>query len=310
MPLIAYKPIPFREETLWVIDHAVAICELYESQGYQLTLRQLFYQFVSRDLISNTHRDYKRLGTIVNDARIAGMLDWNHISDRTRNLGSVATWDDPSSIIRASASQFKRDVWSVSGQLSRPEVWVEKDALVDVVSRASDPLFAPYFSCRGYVSQSEMWVAGRRMRQHILNGFEPVVFHMGDHDPSGIDMSRDIEDRLSTFAGHPIRVERITLDMAQIHQYSPPPNPAKLTDSRAKEYVKRFGTQSWELDALEPSVLAELITRHVTAEIDDPVAWQQVLDEDEDTRLRMQDMADRWDDIYPRWGEIEDLLDA
>ncbi len=310
MPLIQYEPKRFRDDTLWIIQKAVEICEDYRDQGYELTLRQLFYQFVARDLIPNSDRSYKRLGSIVNDARLAGLLDWDHISDRTRNLRRATTWSSPSEIIRASASQFRRDAWSASGQLSRPEVWVEKDALVDVVARASEPLFAPYFSCRGYVSQSEMWRAGRRMRQHVLDGFEPVVFHLGDHDPSGIDMSRDIEERLALFAGTPIRVERIALTMAQIRQYSPPPNPAKLTDSRIEGYVSQYGRSSWELDALEPGVLVDLISSHVEGEIGDRSAWDEVLAEDEDTRLRMQDVSDRWEDVYSRWDEIEDLLDS
>lgn len=308
MPNIAYESKNFRADTLLIIDQAREICEDYEAQGYELTLRQLYYQFVSRALIPNNDKSYKRLGSIINDARLAGLLDWDHISDRTRSLRQTNTWVSPSSIISASASQFKRDLWQVSGQTYRPEVWVEKDALVDVVARASEPLFTPYFSCRGYVSQSEMWRAGRRMRRHVLNGFEPVVFHLGDHDPSGIDMSRDISDRLSLFAGTEIRVKRIALTMTQIRQYSPPPNPAKLTDSRGSDYITRFGSQSWELDALEPQVLVDLITSHVEGEITDRVAWDGVLADDADTRLRMQDVGDRWDDISDRWPDIEQLL--
>lgn len=310
MPLLTYTRKRFRDDTLDVIEQAREICEDYAAQGYQLTLRQVYYQFVAKGLLPNSDRSYKRLGSIVNEARLAGLLDWDHISDRTRSLRRTNTWQSPSQIIEASASQFKRDLWEVSGQLSRPQVWVEKDALVDVVARAAEPLHAPYFSCRGYVSQSEMWRAGRRIREQVLEGFEPVVFHLGDHDPSGIDMSRDIAERLSLFAETPVRVERIALTMAQIQQYSPPPNPAKLTDSRGTDYVARYGYQSWELDALQPQALVALIASHVEAEIDDQGAWDQVLAEDQSTRDRMQDVADRWQDLYGRWDEVEGLLDS
>lgn len=310
MPEIAYEAKRFRDDTMEIIDQAREICELYRAEGYELTLRQLYYQFVARAILPNSDKSYKRLGSIVNDARVAGYLDWDFISDRTRNLRRTATWGSPSQIISASAEQFKRDVWEISGQSARPEVWVEKDALVDVIARAAEPLFTPYFSCRGYVSQSEMWRAGRRMRDHMRRGFEPVVFHLGDHDPSGIDMSRDIEDRLSLFADAPVQVHRIALTMTQIRQYAPPPNPAKLTDSRGSDYVARYGSQSWELDALEPKVLVDLITEHVRSQIDDQVSWGQVLDEDQSTRERMTDVSDRWTDIYDRWSEIEDLLDS
>ena len=310
MPRIVYVEKAFRADTLDIIEQANDICEQYAAMGYELTLRQLYYQFVAKALIENSDRSYKRLGSIVNDARLAGLIDWDHLTDRTHNERRVTTWGSPSSIIDASASQFKRDVWEVSGQLSRPWVWVEKDALVDVVSRAADPLFAPYFSCRGYVSQSEMWAAAQRIRAVASQGFEPVVFHLGDHDPSGIDMSRDIRDRLSMFAGFDVDVRRIALTMAQINQYGPPPNPAKLTDSRGSGYVQRYGRQSWELDALDPPVLVDLIRSHVESLIDDPAAWDDAMAEDAATRSRMQDVASRWEDVYDRWGEIEDLLDS
>lgn len=309
-PTITYVDQDFRDATWDVIDKANDICRAYEAQGYELTLRQLYYQFVARDLLPNNDRSYKRLGSIVNDARLAGHIDWNHINDRTRHLRTSNTWSDPSSIIEASADQFARNLWDVSDQGFRPEVWVEKDALVDVVARASRRYQAPHFSCRGYVSQSEMWRAGRRMKRHREQGFEPVVFHLGDHDPSGIDMSRDIADRLAMFADGPVRVERIALTMEQIEQYSPPPNPAKLTDSRGSDYVRRFGTESWELDALEPQVLVDLIQKHLAAVISDQDAWDDALDEDRSTRLRMREVAERWDDIYAHWAEVEQALDG
>lgn len=310
MPRITYVEKAFRADTLDIIEQANAICEQYAAMGFELTLRQLYYQFVSKALIENSDKSYKRLGSIVNDARLAGLIDWDHLTDRTRNERRVTTWASPSSIIDASAAQFKRDVWSVSGQTARPWVWVEKDALVDVVSRACDPLYTPYLSCRGYMSQSEMWAAGQRIRAAYDEGCEPVVFHLGDHDPSGIDMSRDIQERLSLFAGFDVDVRRIALTMAQVRAYGPPPNPAKLTDSRGSGYVQRYGRQSWELDALDPPTIVALITDHVESVIDDRGAWDDVLDEDRATRSRMQDVSARWKDLYDRWDEIEGLLDS
>lgn len=310
MPKIIYEYKNFRSDTQAIIDQADMLCRQYQQQGYELTLRQLFYQFVSRGWIPNTDKSYKRLGSIVNDARLAGQIDWMHISDRTRHLRRFSGWDSPSQIIEASASQFTRSYWDVSGQVHRPEVWVEKDALVDVVARACNDRQVPYFSCRGYVSQSEMWRAGQRIKRHFDAGYVPVVFHLGDHDPSGIDMTRDITERLETFAGRPVDVRRIALTMSQINQYNPPPNPAKITDSRASGYIDEFGYQSWELDALEPSVIVDLIKTHVETTIDFPLDWDDAVQEDQGTRDRMTDVATRWDEIYSRWNEIEDLLDS
>jgi hypothetical protein len=307
---IPYITKAFRGNSLDIIRKANEICADYQRQGYNLTLRQLYYQFVARDIIPNSQKSYKSLGSIINDARLAGVLDWDFIEDRTRNMaGGDGGWENPAEVIEASAEYFRYPMWTRSGQLYRPEVWVEKEALADVVAQACRTYRVPYFSCRGYVSQSEMWSAGRRMRQHFNNGLIPVVIHLGDHDPSGIDMSRDITDRLEMFAEQPVEVRRIALNMDQVEEYGPPPNPAKITDSRAADYIERFGDESWELDALEPSVLTALIRNTLTDRYVDVEAFDAVEAEEEEVRDQMSLVAQRWDDISDRWPEVEALLD-
>jgi hypothetical protein len=154
-----------------------------------------------------------------------------------------------------------------------------------------------------------MWRAGRRMKRTLGEGHTPVVIHLGDHDPSGIDMSRDIEDRLYTFAGPGVRFIRIALNMDQIEQYQPPPNPAKMSDARANKYVEEYGDESWELDALPPEVLDELINDEVRNYLD-LTSFEQVDVEDEEERDRLRRVASRWSDISDRWDEIEELLEA
>ncbi len=77
-------------------------------------------------------------------------------------------------------------------------------------------------------------------------------------------MTRDIQERLQMF-GADVYVKRVALTMNQIGTYNPPPNPAKITDSRASKYIDEYGNESWELDALEPQVITDLITNEVTA---------------------------------------------
>lgn len=307
MPRIAYTEQRFRAATLDTIDKANRIAQDYALQGYDLTLRQVYYQFVARGWLENSDKSYKRLGATITDARMAGLMDWHHITDRTRYLRSSAFWDSPAQIIEASAQQFHRDLWIETGQHYRPEVWVEKDALVGVVGRAADELSVPFMSCRGYVSQSEMWVAGRRMRLAYQRGLQPVVIHLGDHDPSGIDMTRDIQERLSLFAEQDVPVERIALNMDQVEQYEPPPNPAKLTDSRGRGYVDRYGDESWELDALEPTVLDALIRAALAPYIDQD-AWDAGESQDAETRAQMMRTASRWNDLVNNWADVEAVL--
>ena len=252
MPKIQYKEINFRGKSLELINLVNQVVEEYQAQGYELTLRQAYYQLVARGYIPNNERSYKNIGSLI---------DWDSITDRTRNLRSNGHWDNPADVIGSARYSYMLDKWQ--GQPNYVEVWVEKDALVDIVGQACRPLDTPYFSCRGYTSQSEMWSAAQRF---IRQGDREnrFIIHLGDHDPSGIDMTRDIQERLSMF-GADVYVKRVALTMNQISTYNPPPNPAKITDSRCGKYIAEYGDESWELDALEPQVITDLINNEVTA---------------------------------------------
>ena len=193
MPKVAYIDRTFRPETLAIIQRADEIIEEYAGQDLSLSVRQLYYRFVAANQIENTESSYKRLASIINDGRLAGLLDWEAIEDRNRELRAPSHWNSPADILQAAADSYRIDKWE--GQEHRVEVWVEKAALENVLEQACRPLDVAYFSCRGYSSQSEMWRAAQRLMPHV----SPVVIYLGDHDPSGLDMSRDIEDRLAIF---------------------------------------------------------------------------------------------------------------
>jgi hypothetical protein len=141
-----------------------------------------------------------------------------------------------------------------------------------------------------------MYDAAKRFQRRRRSGQTPVVIHLGDHDPSGIDMTRDIRDRLTIMSHGSVEVKRIALTMTQIEQYQPPPNPAKITDSRAEDYIGNYGYESWELDALEPQVLVDLITGTVNGFIE-PEAWNAAAEVEEANREIVSEVSDRWTEI-------------
>ena len=307
--LIAFQNKNFSSSSATVIDQANTIIAEYLKDGLKLTLRQLYYQFVSRDLFpeswidvvsgsKNIQKNYKRLGSIINDARLAGLIDWNSIEDRGRNLQTVPSWESPESIIESCASQYAIDLWA--DQPYRVEVWIEKQALEGVIDGICRMLRVPYFSCKGYVSQSEMFDAGYyRLKQHVCNGQTPIILHFGDHDPSGIDMSRDIEERIRMFMAdrrNHFEFRRLALNMDQIEQYNPPPNPAKVTDSRFEGYQAEHGENSWELDALDPHILVKLIRAEVYG-LRDNRRWKAMKESEEAQKQTLHDIADNFPDI-------------
>lgn len=175
---ICYVEKTFRAAALATIAQANRIVAEYQRAGYRLTLRQLYYQFVSRGWIENTIQRYKRLGATICDARLAGLIDWDAIEDRTRNLNALPHWTGPDDIVEACARQFRVEVWAT--QPKRVEVWIEKEALAGVFERVCNDLHVPFFCCRGYTSASEVWSAAQRMRGYVQAGQRMVVLHFGD----------------------------------------------------------------------------------------------------------------------------------
>lgn len=343
MARIKYANKVMSPDRMAVVAQAESICQEYAAQGLSLTLRQAYYQFVARDLIANRQSEYKRLGEILNDARMGGHLDWDYLVDRTRNLADWPHWRNPSDMASVAARQYATDLWAP--QHRRIEVWIEKDAAIGVVEGVCQRNQVPYFSCRGYASASELWAAGQRIGNHLRHGDAVTVLHVGDHDPSGLDMTRDISDRLRTFIARdwvrefgssmpagplsrgqirdhmrqgmrlvggtigdwdaPWRVRRIALTLDQIRQYDPPPNPAKTTDARFERYRAETGLdESWELDALDPTVMNDLIQSEIDALRDEDV-WASAISRQEHERALLTSVSDNWSRVSAFLTETE-----
>ena len=311
MSKLRYKDITISDTKMVLISKANEIIAKYQTDGYDLTVRQLYYQFVARDLLpeewadpatgsTNNTRSYKKLGDIISDGRIAGFIDWNAIRDRTREKGSNSHWDSPTDIVGACGQQFRLD--TRADQPRYIEVWVEKDALEGVIERSCRELDVSWLSCRGYVSMSTLWEASQRFIAQERQDKETIILHLGDHDPSGIDMTRDMRERMEMF-GSSVQIRRIALNMDQVEQYDPPPNPAKETDSRFARYREEFGDESWELDALEPQVLAQLISAHVR-ELRDEDKWDAQLEREEAMKATLEKAAKKMKKPARRSGNV------
>lgn len=294
MTRIQYKHINFQNKTLAIIDQAIEIIDGYSAQGFTLTLRQLYYQFISRDLFPNTEKSYDMLGTIVTNARLAGLISWDAIEDRGRGVKSWLIEEDQEETLRDIEHQYALDYWR--RQNAYVEVWVEKEALSSVIERPCRRRRVPYMSCKGYLSASEAWRSGRRFEEALKEGRQCVLIHLGDHDPSGIDMTRDNSERLELFAREEIEVRRVALNMDQVRRYNPPPNPAKLADSRAPDYIRNYGRTSWELDALEPNVIDTLITTEIESLIDEEI-WKETASKERADRETLSKLSGNWAEI-------------
>jgi hypothetical protein len=286
----AYLDKKLPQTYLPIIASANRVLEGYKRQGFDITLRGLYYQFIAQDLLpdswidaeynaknglsvgtKNTQKNYKRLGGIIADARMVGLIDWAHLKDTGRQTDTQFHWDNyegetPGEILRDRGNAFALHKWSNSPY--HVEVMVEKDAIEGVVGPIAARYDCPFTSNRGYSSITAQRDSGLRLRRAMNEGKDVVVLYVGDHDPSGIDMTRELEYKLELFSGGGITMKRLALNMDQIDEYEPPPNPVKLNDSRAAGYVEQFGDDSWEVDALDAQVLADLVSNAIEDYVD------------------------------------------
>lgn len=278
-----FKDQNFRADSLQLIDFCDQIINEYLNQGLRLTLRQLYYQLVTKNIIKNKERAYKNLSNLVSDARLAGMLDWEAIEDRIRVPAIPSEWDSIKDIVDSALYSYRLPRWKT--QPEYVELWIEKDALAGVLRPLANKYHVPLMVNRGYSSQSAMYEASKRFLRRQKEGKILRLLYLGDFDPSGEDMVRDIADRMGMF-GINLTVDKIALTMPQIKKYNPPPNPAKMSDPRAEGFVAEHGGSSWEVDAIEPKELRKIITRAIEMSVDQD-AMQIVIEKENDDKVKL-----------------------
>jgi hypothetical protein len=278
-----FKETKFAPQALAMIQRADHIINEYQQQGLRMTVRQLYYQFVTRNWIVNSEKAYKGLTDLVSKARLAGLLDWEAIEDRGREALEAAEYPDLASALKRARDGFRLHRWE--GQTNYVELWVEKAALAGVLMPIALKYHVTLMVNKGYSSQTAMYESSRRYLRRIrsTDGKAPLVPHLlylGDFDPSGEDMVRDIRERMVMFRC-PVHVKKVALTMKQIQQYNPPPNPAKVSDPRARRYIEEHGDTSWEVDALSPAVLTKIVSKEIFALMDKKLMSAVVRREDE-----------------------------
>ena len=279
----------FSKSSLELLENANRVIDDYTTMGYSLTLRQLYYQMVVENLIPNQVKEYRRLARVLNDGRWAGLVDWEAIEDRVRETVTVATWTSPKAIVKSALYSYKEDYWE--NQNYYVEVFCEKDAVSNIIEPVCRKYRVRFTANRGYPSLSLMRDISTRLEEKANDGKEISLIYFGDFDPSGLDMDRDIEERLKTFSEgeYYFDFERVALIRDQIDDWNIPPNPAKQTDSRFAEFNKAHGNKSWELDAIRAEQMASLVEECIMQRIDDD-RWAEAKEKEEQNKATLSRM--------------------
>lgn len=235
----SYKPYKASKRKIEWVNEIIAE---YRVQGYTLTLRQLFYQLVSRDLIVNSRREYESLSEVMTRARMSGLVDWDGIEDRGRFPRIPDCTNSVQEALSQTAQCFR--VNRQSQQDNYVEVWCEKDALSGILERIVNNYHINLIINKGYNSTTAAYGAAQRVKAKLESGKKFChILYFGDHDPSGLDMVKDIRKRFNVMnVPESFEVNHIALTTAQVDHYKPPENKikrdkyGKLKDPRGKAY--------------------------------------------------------------------------
>lgn len=257
------------------------------AEDHPMSVRQVFYQLVTRGVIDKTEREYKNtvvrlLGLMRRDGAIP--FDW--IADGTRWQRKPKSHSSLGAMLADQASLYRRDIWR--DQDACVEVWLEKEALAGVLYRATAAWDVPLMVTRGYPSLSYLHNAAESIQWEEKPAF---LYYFGDHDPSGVDIPRKVEEDLREFAPDAdITFDRVAVTPELIDELDLPTRPTKRTDSRSKNFVG----ESVEVDAIPPATLRSMVERCVEQHVDPErlAAAKEVEQAERDTLERFTTMLD------------------
>lgn len=287
-----------------LLNEIVSVVDYFMEEDIKLTNRQLYYQLVAKDLIPNAMEIYKRVCKFLTDARYSGFIDWDAIEDRGRVPEKHAEWYNIKRLIESATYSYRLPRWQ--DQDYYIELYCEKEAMESVLKPIAEKYHIYFGYNKGYSSASTMYELAQRIKEEIQEGKRAVILYLGDHDPSGLDMVRDIHKRICEFlvlGDEPVdiigddkdnkffQIIPLALNMQQINKYKCPPNPAKITDPRAKGYIEEFGNKSWELDALNPRVLRDIAEKGVK-EFIDLAKYNSWIDRENEEKKTLEDFGD------------------
>ena len=234
------------KKTIEIVETAQAILSAYNP----MTVRQVYYQLVSRQVIKNNRGQYQAVSIALRDARKDGDIPWEWIEDRLRRPRKVNMWHDLADFGNAVINSYRRDVWA--SQDGYVECWLEKDALSGIFEDILRPYGVTLNVGRGYDGWDSIHNAADRYKWED----KVTVLYFGDFDPSGEDMVRSLEERLNFFGVYP-EIIKCALVLDDIKQYNLPSDFTKVSDTRSAAFVEKYGDLAVELDALPADVLLD-----------------------------------------------------
>jgi hypothetical protein len=241
----------------------VAIQTILDAEDDQITIRHLFYRLVGQHVIAKTETAYKSLCSHLSKWRRSGEIEWGAFSDSTCWHIQDKVFDDMQAALADAASTYRRNLWRT--QPCYVEVWVEKDAMAGIVAPVANAFGVPVFVARGFASLSSLYEAANTFKDVVEGGKRPIIYHLGDYDPSGVAAGESIQAAFREDFEVDVQFIRAAVTPEQIQRLKLPTRPVKTTDGRAKKWT---GGDCVELDTMPPNETRRLVEECITKHID------------------------------------------
>jgi len=255
----------------------------------RMTVRQVFYQLEMAGVVEKTEAGYRQVQNQVLVMRRKGLLDWGFITDGTRWQRKPKSYADAGEYAERIARSYRRDLWQRQGV--RIEIWLEKDALADVILDVTKAWDVSLMVSRGQSSSTFLYTAGKFAEQAWkADETDTFVYMLYDFDAGGERAARTIARDLPEFAGEAwVNVHRLAVTEEQVREWSLPTRPAKKSDPEAK----KFGDKAVELDAIDPKQLTTLVENAILSHVDRH-AWEVEKRIEKEERAGLLAMAQAW----------------
>ena len=250
------------------------------------TVRQAYYRLVVLGCVSKSESSYGRVQRELLRLRREGLIPYGDMTDSSRIRRVARTHDGLYDALNETAKFYRQSMWRDLDVYV--EVWCEKDALGGVISPVTMDYDVPLLSAKGYSSEGFCYSAAEEMKAEGKS--RNYVYALGDFDPSGIDATRTLQEKMQRFKPDVV-FERIAVNEEHLDSLEAAHRETKGSDSRAKRFFERFGrgAPSVELDAIPPSTLRQMVRDKIEQHIPDG-HLEQIQNEEEQARAVLREM--------------------
>jgi hypothetical protein len=273
---------------------------------WPLTLRQIYYQLVSKELIPNKQAEYKSLSRLLVKAREDNCISWDCMIDRTRNFYKVPVHNNYRHFVNEFRETFSSNYYwhnMMENQNKKIEIWIEKDALSEIFKDVINQYSIDLVVCKGYPSKTFLNDFVDRNNSNIIDHKrykQTLILYFGDLDASGINIfdttKKYFEERITNFD-----MKRYALTLEQVEEFNLPhsPDSLKQKDSRTKKYIEKYGQYAVELDSLHPDILTKIIHDAIRNNLDLSKFKEQIKIK-EDQINKIDKIKDKLDTFFER----------